>query len=140
LKIRRKSRGEPHKVYGDWILYQDIGPDLNFQIDLYIKQGGEYRKTVYAVKGNTCDIVASDKVFYPSFANAMEPSFPLKCNIPAGKYYVNGYWPDMSDIPPVLRSGDYLADIQLLRDGKLLQGSKVQFHIINLKGGLVGLA
>lgn len=48
--------------------------------------------------------------------------------------------PDTSNTPPVVASGDYMIDVQFLSEhGKLLQGFKVYFHIINSKGGLVGL-
>lgn len=81
VKIKRKNRNETHKMYGEYELYQGIKRDIDVRGELYIKQGGEYRKTVYKFKMNLCKIIEEDKIFYPSARAIMEPEFPEKVGI-----------------------------------------------------------
>lgn len=140
VKLKRKSRNETHKIYGDMVLYEDLSNDIEALFELYEKQGGEYRKSVFKFKSNACDAIEMDKVFWPSLADALEPKMPIKCDIPAGTYTFNGYIPDTTNIPPMmLRSGDYMVLFKLLRNGEILQGSENYVHMINIKGGFIGL-
>lgn len=66
LKIKRKSRNETHKLYGSFEIFQDIKEDIQLRIEVYIKQGGEYRITPYHLKGSFCSIIATNSVFYIS--------------------------------------------------------------------------
>lgn len=78
VKIKRMSRNEPHKMYGEMNFIGGITEDIDFLAELYIKQGGEYRKTVYKLKMNLCEIIETETVFYPSIGAAIEPKWPEK--------------------------------------------------------------
>jgi hypothetical protein len=78
LKVKRVSRNEPHKIYGYLTFFQGITKDDDLLGELYEKQGGEYRKTVYKLKENLCSIIETDDVFYPSIRAAMDPKFTDK--------------------------------------------------------------
>lgn len=64
----------------------------------------------------------------------------LKCNFPVifineipGNYYVNNYIPDLSKIPPVLESGDYMIECKVFdKDGKFLNGLQTYGQMIFL--------
>lgn len=70
LKIKRKSRSETHKLYGSIELFKDLTEDINIRIEFYEKQGDEYRKTPYHIKGSACQFIATDDLFYPSLSVA----------------------------------------------------------------------
>lgn len=78
FKLKRKSRNETHKFYGKVIFHQEIGDKIQFISELYKKQGGEYRKTPYHLKGSFCDLIAMDHVVWPSFSDAL--GLPRKVN------------------------------------------------------------
>lgn len=78
LKIRRTSHNEPHKMYGNFVFFQDVTKEVDLLGELYIKQGGEFRKTVYKLKKNLCELIAAESVFYPSMASSIVPPFPEK--------------------------------------------------------------
>lgn len=142
IKVTKKSHNDTQRVYGEVIFYIN-GSDANeveSLSELYIKQGGEYRITPYKFKANVCEIIEHDEVFMPSFRKFIEPTLGKTCNkMYAGTYKINGYKPDMSLIPPVLRSGDYKADLKYLRHGIVVQHYEVFLHLINIKGGYIGL-
>lgn len=52
LKIKRKSRNETHKLYGSFTYFKNVTEDIQLSIGLFEKQGGEYRKTPYLIKGS----------------------------------------------------------------------------------------
>lgn len=138
-KLKRVSHNDTHRLYGEFILHEPVSHDIDVFAELYEKQGGEYRKTAYTFKSKACDAIEVDEAFWPSLAAAVEPTFPLKCDLPAGTYTFNGYLPDTSKLPPVVRSGDYMSKVKLTRNGEILQITECYFHIINKKGGLIGL-
>lgn len=70
LKIKRKNRNETHKFYGSFEIYQDVTKDIHVRIEVFVKQGGEYRKTPYHVKGPFCRVIETDLVLYPSIRAA----------------------------------------------------------------------
>lgn len=65
-------------MYGEFEFLQDLSDDIDLLGELYIKQGGEFRKTAYKLKDNTCSVIETDSVFYPSLGAAFKPSFPEK--------------------------------------------------------------
>lgn len=70
LKLKRKARNESHKFYGEIIYFEGFRNGLQFTGEAFKKQGGEYRKTPYHMKGQFCELLEIDKVFWASFANA----------------------------------------------------------------------
>lgn len=81
VKLKRKSRNETHKFYGQFTFFRTISleDDVKVALELYKKSGGEYRKTAYHVKGMQCQFVANDDVFFPSLARAA--GFSEKVNL-----------------------------------------------------------
>lgn len=56
IRLKRKSHNETHKFYGQFTLFRDLTleDDVDVVGELYQKQGGEYRKLAYHVKGKLC--------------------------------------------------------------------------------------
>lgn len=81
VKVKRISRNETHKLYGEMTWFQGVGEDINFVGELYKKQGGEFRKTVYHLKLNFCEMIKTEKVFWPSFNAIIEPAWPEKVSL-----------------------------------------------------------
>lgn len=72
IKLKRKSHNTTHKFYGSIIIFDDVTKqnDLRLVVELYKKQGGEYRKTAFHLKGMGCAILEIDNVFSPSLNKA----------------------------------------------------------------------
>lgn len=72
IKLKRKSRNEPHKFYGEYTIFRNVTHenDLYLEAWLYQKQGGEYRKLPYHLKGIACALLDADYKFFPSMAEA----------------------------------------------------------------------
>lgn len=142
IKLTRKSHKETHRIYGEVNLYINgsTAHDVEALGELFIKQGGEFRATPFKFKANVCNSIQVDDVFWPSIIKKVVPEPGRNCdNIYAGTYKINGFQPDMSHIPPVLRSGDYKATFKYIRNGKVGQQLEGYFHVININGGFIGL-
>lgn len=70
VKVKRKSRNEPHKLYGSFTFHQAFTEKVEMWGQVYTKQGGEYRKTAFHLKGSACQKLDTDEGFFPSLANA----------------------------------------------------------------------
>lgn len=68
-----------------------------------------------------------------------ELTLHFQCPIPAGTYHINGFVPDASGFPPVLRSGDYMKKITYLKDDEVMQVVNYYVHMSNKVGGKIGL-
>lgn len=63
LKVKRFGRNQPHVLFGDIIFLRKMGNEVQFLGELFKKQGHEYRKTPYRIKGKFCDAIVNDDVF-----------------------------------------------------------------------------
>lgn len=65
IKIKRFGRNQPHVVVGEFTIYRDVGNEIEMKSEFYKRQGYEYRKTPFEMKGKFCDVTQNDKVFTP---------------------------------------------------------------------------
>lgn len=141
-KIKRTSHDEPHKL---WINFNILRVPVKFYIlgQLYIKQGGEYRITPYKIKGDACELAKNDPSVYPKVREAGNFPPPDDCPWAVGNYYLHGYYPNLTHLPPVLSTGDYLIEMMFFErnDFKDVLGGTIQVHVhgINRMGGMMGL-
>lgn len=86
LKLKRKSRNETHKIYGSFTFIQEwtSADDILFIAELYKKQGGEYRKTAYHVKGHPCILIETQQDMFKSLGDA--------CGFPEQVIYIFSYF------------------------------------------------
>lgn len=86
VKLQRKSRNEHHKFYGEFKLFQNWTEEVIQTVELYKKQGGEYRITPYHLKGRVCYFIEVDDTFYKSIANATGlPKKVIRFNFPRNR-------------------------------------------------------
>lgn len=168
IKLKRKSRNEPHKFYGDLIFFRDLERESNLRLvaEGYKKQGGEYRKQPYHLKIEVCEFISTDKLVYQTIANIsgmaksvcymisiilmtlavdflkfIKNSHVAKCPVSAGTYNLGkgGWFPEMTRFPLFLASGDYMLEGRIFDGDEMLQGWQIYGNVINIKGGLIGL-
>lgn len=63
LKLKRLGRNQPHVIVGELVLKKDADNSIDIRCDIYKKQGQEFRKTAYSLKGKFCDLYKNDKTF-----------------------------------------------------------------------------
>lgn len=77
--------------------------------------------------------MAADDYFYPEFhAHTNFP--PIKsCDFKSGTiYYVKNYMPEISKIPPVMASGDYMLECKIFKGDEFIQGFRTYVQIYNI--------
>lgn len=129
VKIKRFNRTAPHVIIGSMDLFEEWGEDIEILGELYKMQGYEYRPTPYKIKNKLCDIIRDEKVFYPTLLDVTDA--PRSCPIPPGEYKSHGYTNNFEDLPPVLESGEYMAQISFIRNEEVLNGAKVYVTLVN---------
>jgi hypothetical protein len=101
---------------------------------MYKKAGNEYKLTPYKMgPTNICKMIKEEELFYAKFHD--HTNFPpLKtCDFKKEvKYYVKNYLPDLSKVPPVFESGDYMVECKILRGEELIQGTITYSQIYNI--------
>jgi hypothetical protein len=66
VKLKRFNRTHPHVFIGEVEVFIDLGNDIEVIEELHKQQGYEYRPTPYRIKDQLCDLIAFEKVFYPT--------------------------------------------------------------------------
>jgi hypothetical protein len=78
LKIR-KHEGY-RKIFGNVTHHIDMDNSYDTMVDLYLKQGGEYRMLPYKLKRSPlCDFYSGDKFFYEDMTKTVSYPFPFVC-------------------------------------------------------------
>jgi hypothetical protein len=134
IKVKRFGRNQPHVGDGEIELFRDVGDDFDVVSNLYKKQGQEYRLTPFNLKGKICEALKSeDNPFTEQLWKYTD--FPPKetCPFPTGVYHINKlYVGNMTDLPPVMDSGDYMVKVQFFDENKsFLQGFELFATIYN---------
>ncbi|KAL7026592.1 hypothetical protein ACKWTF_005093 [Chironomus riparius] len=111
---------------------------LSFSIqglcNFYKKAGNEYRLTPFKVaRTNLCKGMAEDEYFYPAF-HTFTNFPPVKtCAFKNGfTYFIKNYLPDLSKIPPVIGSGDYMLECKIFKGEEFIQGFKTYAQVYNI--------
>ncbi|CAG9801676.1 unnamed protein product [Chironomus riparius] len=102
--------------------------------NFYKKAGNEYRLTPYKVaRTNLCKGMAEDEYFYPAF-HTFTNFPPVKtCAFKNGfTYFIKNYLPDLSKIPPVIGSGDYMLECKIFKGEEFIQGFKTYAQVYNI--------
>jgi hypothetical protein len=79
-KINRTARA----IVGTVQVFSAEGDnDVKIEVQLYKKQGGEYRKLPYNFpKAPLCDTINNDDHFYPDVVKHSDMPMPMPCPIP----------------------------------------------------------
>jgi len=110
MKIKRINKNSGKVIVGSLIFDRDMDETLRVSVELYKKQGGEYRILPFKANVTCCSVVSAENEFYAQFGKCH--GMPMKCPIPAGNYTcVKGNTMENPHYPPVLHSGDYMFDV-----------------------------
>jgi len=82
--------------------------------------------------GKFCEVVASETMLFPKLIEASDLPKQGVCPWPAAEYHINGYDPDLSQVPKILETGDYMVECRIEKEGAILNGYRVYASIINM--------
>lgn len=132
LRIKKVNKTH-HMLRGELVLYKEIGNEFQLICLSYKKAGNDYKLLPYKVgPQNFCEFIESEKLLYPEVLDVSD--FPPlgTCPWPKGELKIHGYEPDLSKIPPVIDTGDYMVECKLLSDGEMVQGMKIFGSVLNM--------
>ena len=102
---------------------------------LYKKAGNDYKLTPYkSGPDNICKLIKEDELFYPAL-HAHTTNYPPigTCDFTKGiTYELVNYLPELSNVPPVFQSGDYMIECKMTKAGEFIQGYKVYLQVHNI--------
>jgi len=101
---------------------------------MFKKAGNDYKLLPYKVgPGKFCETLKTETMLYPKIVEVSDFPKPGVCPWPAKTYQmINGYEPDLSTIPKILETGDYMVEIRIEKKGELFNGYRVYASIINM--------
>jgi hypothetical protein len=100
---------------------------------LYKKSGNAYKLTPYKYgPKKLCDFVKDEEFFYADLHKKSRNFPPIgSCDFKKGSYEVDNYMPDLSKLPPVFESGDYMVECQGKKNDEIINGYKLFAQIHN---------
>lgn len=135
VKLKRFGRNQPHVIHGEFKLIRGISDEIGWKSVLYKKQGQEYRLTPFQIKGKTCESIKIENPFAEKIWKYVDLPPRHTCPFPPGSYHINNFnFENLTDLPAVFDSGDYMVYSQFLDgqdDKKMLQGYKIFTTIYN---------
>lgn len=130
--VKRVNRTHPHLFLGEFEMFVDFDDKFQILCYSYKKAGNEYKRMAYKFGPKSfCEFFRNEKMFYPDFQSATDLPELGTCPFPARKYHINGWQPNLSMVPPVFESGDYMAECQLIQDEEVVQGIKGFATVLN---------
>lgn len=135
LRIKKVNKTH-HMLIGEIKVITPLGDGHTVLCLAYKKAGNDYKLLPYKV-GPTkfCDLLESEKMFYPEIQLVSDFPDLENCPWPAKTYHINGYQPDLSKIPPVADTGDYMVECQFKRGDNIVNGMKVYASVLNMNYG-----
>jgi hypothetical protein len=89
LKVKRFGRNEPHVIVGEFTFHQEIGDEIEFLGGFFKKQGEEYRRTPYKVKGRLCEALRMEDLLVPQIWHYLDLPLPKEqVNLNFSNFYV----------------------------------------------------
>ena len=120
LRIKKMNKTH-HMLVGEFVFHHEF--DDNYQIAClaYKKTGNDYKLLPYKVgPTNFCEFFRNEKMIYPDIKVVTDFPEYSTCPWPAGIYHIYGFSPDLSRIPPILDSGDYMVEFQYRKGEEIL--------------------
>lgn len=78
--LKTKKDGRDRKVYGNFSFNVPIDDSYTIQVELFTKQGGEYRKTPFKMfEIGYCTLTENDTFFYKELSEVSDLVFPAPC-------------------------------------------------------------
>lgn len=117
---------------GEFLTNFALGDDNQILCLAYRKAGNDYKLMPYKVGPmDFCKFLESEKMFYPEIKAVSDFPDIENCPWPPNTYHINGYHPDLSKVPPIADSGDYMIECQIKRGDEIINGMKVFGSVLN---------
>lgn len=97
--------------------------------------GNQYKLLPYKVGPSTiCEVLKDEKIFYPDIL-AHSENFPPagSCDFKKGTYYIKNWHPNLSNVPPVFETGDYMVDCSVSLNEQVFQVIRLYGQILHYK-------
>ena len=132
-KVYVRKVDKVRKIFGNTTAHIDLDNSFLCEVEIYKKQGGEYRLMPFKVsKKGLCDLHDEDKLFYPELCKASDFKCPFKCPMPAGTYAYRGFTPSLKNTPvSIINSGDYATETTIEKDGKVYLSFRIYVSLIS---------
>ncbi|CAO1407950.1 unnamed protein product [Diamesa serratosioi] len=115
-------------------MHANQGNEYDLFVVLFKKQGNEYKKTPYKIGPKKfCDFLRDEKMFYPDIRAVSDFPSPETCPWPSNIYHLFGYSAQLSKVPPIFSTGDYMVLVYLEKEGKLQNGYRIYGTLSNEK-------
>lgn len=135
LRIKKVNKTH-HMLIGEVKVIHPLGDGQMVLCLAYKKAGNDYKLLPYKVGPlKFCDLLESEKMFYPEIQLVSDFPDIETCPWPAKTYTISGYQPDLSKIPPVADTGDYMVECQFKRGDNIVNGIKVYASVLNMNYG-----
>ncbi|GLV36033.1 Chemosensory protein A 7a [Carabus blaptoides fortunei] len=124
------------KVVGDLnaTLIKNYPPDGAIKISIARIINGKLVALGKPIQSNVCEFIRNDKLFYPSLQK--HGNFPTRCPVLAKEYYLKNYILPTDNLPPVLPTGVFHADVLLFTKSVELGKIKIIGEILKNGNGV----
>jgi hypothetical protein len=120
-------------LIGEFELFTDLGNDFDLACFAYKAAGNDYKFLPYKIGPKPlCDFIDEEKLMYPDLQSKTDFPDASVCPWTPRVYKIHGYQPDLEKLPPILDSGDYMVECQLLKDGAMVNGMQVYGSVLNI--------
>lgn len=135
-KFRVRKVNKTHLLIGEIETFIDIGDELSLFCTSYRKAGNDYKLMPYKIgPAPVCKFIDGEKLLYPDFQKKTDFPDLGVCPWPARVYHINGWNPDLENLPPIVDTGDYMVECKLLREEEVLQGMQIYGSVLNIPLG-----
>lgn len=140
VKLKRFGRNQPHVITGEVEMFVAVSDNVNVQTYVYQKQGQEYRKTPYHMKGKPCEMLKIENPITQQLWKYTDLPPYETCPFPPGVYHVNNlYLGNMTGLPAIISSGDYMTNTTIYdKNNNFLQGFQIYANVYNRVLGAAG--
>jgi hypothetical protein len=78
--LKTKKVGKDRKFFGNFTNKVDFDNSYKISVELYVKQGNEYRKTPYRLPTKSyCNFISDDDYYYKEMSEFSDFIYPFEC-------------------------------------------------------------
>lgn len=133
VRIRKPNKTHGHMLMGEFTTFREFNDEIQLLCLSFKKAGNDYKLLPYKVgPKNFCEFLDGEKMLYPEFQAMTDLPELGACPWPAATYHIFGFQPDLSKVPPVLDTGDYMVECQIKCGDKLLNAIQIFASVMNM--------
>ncbi|XP_062554887.1 uncharacterized protein LOC134219980 isoform X4 [Armigeres subalbatus] len=125
LRVSKKSRNL-FVIDGKYELFQNGGDEVRIVYQIVY---GSQSQPMFSGNIGFCESINGDGVVLTKLRQVSNLPPKGTCPYPKGKYYVDKYQLDESQIPPMLPPGQYTLTVQMVLSGQIKGGYKLKVTI-----------